>query len=847
MQNLQEVYAKWEAKSRPRLSGAPPRGQQQHRPRNKGRKFHHNSAAFKPNSHGVDSIHVPKIRSKKPRDVVPPYKNWAPPRLRGRKPETLSNFILDNCLRCMPLGQSSQFVDRHDTSICLENALHIPSHCRNWLTPVEFLKNICLTFRGAHHEYKPISKDILQSRSVEDAISRAIECDPETDRDEHRKRAASILQRMQASVSTVLLRVAVWLMHRIMSRMLTGVYVPKGQIDMLKEASESNIPMVYLPLHRSHLDYILVTYLLYLNGLRVPLVAAGDNLRIPFFGTLLRGLGGFFIKRRLDYKDGRKDHVYRAVLEQYLKQILKDQNSVEFFLEGGRSRTGKTCLPKAGLLSVIVSSFAEGAIRNAYIVPIAISYEKLLDGNFVREQLGEPKVMETFTAALASIWRILHSNYGAVRVDFCQPFKLKDFLATAKTQCPDDSSFECPISLPGIGKPSPDEHEECSSNSSVCSGDSAAEKRRLIIKSLASHVVYQSSMSATLMSTNLVALLLLTKHRKGAALQQLGSSLSWLCEMVRERDHHVMGYEDMAETVRHACALLGKELVTTETVQMEWSSGDTENNNLKIFFCRPSLHLPAVLELQYYANAVLPVFACEAVVATSLFSVAGESLPALHGSNNVVTVSRSELVNKCLELMSLLQLEFGMVLPCSDARTVVINTLDLFIRESVLTESGRGVPTGTGRRCPHAGLGNLDWEDVHGSGDARVPDETYKVSVEEEDYGFLEFLRSLLASYVESYWVVACSLLNLVGVSMEERVFFRMIQKVAQDKLQEGAIHFEESFAADTFRNAVQLYEQWGILQHYTKDSLRIFYLSERWNADEVVVAVINFVQSFRQ
>lgn len=57
----------------------------------------------------------------------------------------------------------------------------------------------------------------------------------------------------------------------------------------------------------------------------------------------------------------------------------------------------------------------------------------------------------------------------------------------------------------------------------------------------------------------------------------------------------------------------------------------------------------------------------------------------------------------------------------------------------------------------------------------------------------------------------------------------------------------EESFAADTFRNAVQLYEQWGILQHYTKDSLRIFYLSERWNADEVVVAVINFVQSFRQ
>uniref|UniRef100_A0A023FU20 Putative mitochondrial glycerol-3-phosphate acyltransferase gpat n=1 Tax=Amblyomma parvum TaxID=251391 RepID=A0A023FU20_AMBPA len=94
---------------------------------------------------------------------------------------------------------------------------------------------------------------------------------------------------MRASISTVLLRVAVWFMHRIMSRMLTGVYVPKGQIEMLKRAVEQNVPMVYLPLHRSHLDYILVTYLLYLNGMRVPLVAAGDNLLIPLFGTLLRG------------------------------------------------------------------------------------------------------------------------------------------------------------------------------------------------------------------------------------------------------------------------------------------------------------------------------------------------------------------------------------------------------------------------------------------------------------------------------------------------------------------------------------------------------------------------------
>lgn len=847
MQNLQSVYAKWEAKSRPRVSGPASHGQQQqHRPRNGVRPIHHrNPAAFNPNKHGVDEIYVPKTRKKVDRIVVPAFKNWTKSsRLRVPKPETLSNFILDNCLKCMPLGQSSDFVDRHNSSVCLENALHIPSNCRSWLTPVEFLKSIHLAFRGTEHDYKPISKDILRSRSIANAISRAVECDPETDKNEHRKRADSILQRMEASVSTVLLRVAVWFMHRIMSRMLAGVYVPKGQIEMLKEASEKDVPIVYLPLHRSHLDYILVTYLLYLNGLRVPLVAAGDNLRIPFFGTLLRGLGGFFIKRRLDYKDGRKDHVYRAVLEEYIKGILKDNNSVEFFLEGGRSRTGKTCLPKAGLLSVIVSSFTEGLIKDAYIVPIAISYEKLLDGNFVREQLGEPKVMETFTAALASIWRILHSNYGAVRVDFCQPFKLKDFLSYTKTAA--DFSHDCPISLLHAGRlDSPqDEREECSSNSSVSSGDSTVDKRRFMIKSLASHVVHQSSMSVTLMSTNLVALLLLTVHRKGATLQQLGTSLSWLCEMIRERDHHVMCHKDSAETVRHACALLGKELVTTETVQMEWSSGDTENNNLKIFFYRPALHLPAVLELQYYANAVLPVFVCEAIVATSVFSVTGVNFREVQGSKSAVTILRSELINSCLELMSLLQLEFVMVLPCNYAREVVTDTIDIFTRDEILTVFGSGphLPTRVRRIGP---LPDLDWEDVHADG--FVKDELYKVSVDGESLGLLEFLRSLLASYVESYWVVACSLLNLVGVSMEESVFFRTIQKVAQDKLQEGELHFEESFAAETFRNAVQLYEQWGIVQHYTKDGLRIFYLSHQWNVDEVVMAVINFVQSFKQ
>lgn len=164
MQNLQDVYAKWEAKAQPRLSGPPSHGQQQERPHNraKGRKFHHDPAAFKPNKHGVDKIYVPKSRSKKPKNVALPYKNSLPPMLYTH--EKLGKFILDHCLKCLPYGPPEGFRDRHNASVCLENALQLPSSCRNRLTPVEFLKSIYLKFRGPEHQYKPISKDILQSQ-----------------------------------------------------------------------------------------------------------------------------------------------------------------------------------------------------------------------------------------------------------------------------------------------------------------------------------------------------------------------------------------------------------------------------------------------------------------------------------------------------------------------------------------------------------------------------------------------------------------------------------------------------------------------------------------------------------
>jgi len=140
---------------------------------------------------------------------------------------------------------------------------------------------------------------------------------------------------------------------------------------------------------------------------------------------LLRRMGAFFIKRRIDAIVGRKDLLYRSILQTYIMENLRAGHNVEFFVEGGRTRTGKPCMPKSGILSVIVDAYMDGTIEDALLVPITVNYDRLVDGNFIREQLGQPKKMETFASAIKALWSTLMGHYGIVKIDLCQPFSLR--------------------------------------------------------------------------------------------------------------------------------------------------------------------------------------------------------------------------------------------------------------------------------------------------------------------------------------------------------------------------------------------------------------------------------------
>ena len=142
--------------------------------------------------------------------------------------------------------------------------------------------------------------------------------------------------------------------------------------------------IVYLPCHRSHIDYLLLSYLIYRNGLTPPHIAAGDNLDMPLVGGLLRRGGAFFLRRSF-----KGEPLYAAVFHEYLHLMLARGFPIEYFIEGGRSRTGRTLAPKAGILGMTIASFVRSHSRPLVFVPVYVGYERIIEGDtYVRELAG---------------------------------------------------------------------------------------------------------------------------------------------------------------------------------------------------------------------------------------------------------------------------------------------------------------------------------------------------------------------------------------------------------------------------------------------------------------------------
>ena len=276
---------------------------------------------------------------------------------------------------------------------------------------------------------RTLVRQIAGSRSVREAIRAEAER-THVDSERIARRARKQAYEIASDVSYTTIR----LFERLLAWFFTRVYagVDVHGIERVKKHAET-ATLIYVPSHRSHVDYLVLSYVLYEQGLTIPHIAAGENLDMPIVGAFLRRGGAFFMRRRF-----ADDRLYSAVFNEYLFQVFRRGSPVEYFIEGGRSRTGRPLPPRTGLLNMTLASQARGVPRPLVFVPVYIGYEKLIEAkSYVSELSGAQKKSESIFDVLRTL-RIVGQRFGRIHVNIGEPLPCDEFLA--RTQARDAST-----------------------------------------------------------------------------------------------------------------------------------------------------------------------------------------------------------------------------------------------------------------------------------------------------------------------------------------------------------------------------------------------------------------------
>ncbi|MCX7545301.1 glycerol-3-phosphate 1-O-acyltransferase PlsB [Marinicella gelatinilytica] len=237
--------------------------------------------------------------------------------------------------------------------------------------------------------------------------------------DKAQREAEKIIREIAADYSYSNIR----LMHKVFRWFWTRVY-DGVKLNFYAEfrglTTEKEI--IYTPCHRSHIDYLILSYSLYEKGLVPPHIAAGINLNLPIIGRLLRGSGAFFIRRSFN------STLYSTIFSEYLSSLIAHGVSIEYFIEGTRSRTGRLLHPKAGMLAMTVRSYINERGKPLVFLPASLNYEKLMEGASYKSELGGEAKKKESIGGLFKTLKLLKDEYGRLTVNFAEAIELDDIL-----------------------------------------------------------------------------------------------------------------------------------------------------------------------------------------------------------------------------------------------------------------------------------------------------------------------------------------------------------------------------------------------------------------------------------
>lgn len=238
-----------------------------------------------------------------------------------------------------------------------------------------------------------------------------------------RKKADGYIDEIAAHYSPAIVRIMSSVVGWIVNSMFDGAVIDKAGLARVKAMSMKG-PLILIPCHKSHIDYLILSYVLYHNNMPCPHVAAGKNLSFWPLGPVFRGGGAFFLRRTF-----RGAVLYARVFSAYIHKLLEEGFNLELFIEGGRSRSGKLLMPKLGLISILLDAYRNGACEDMIFVPVYIGYDRIIEEHaYVHEVAGGKKESENLGQIIRAR-RFLKKRYGKIYINFHDPISTRDLLS----------------------------------------------------------------------------------------------------------------------------------------------------------------------------------------------------------------------------------------------------------------------------------------------------------------------------------------------------------------------------------------------------------------------------------
>lgn len=350
--------------------------------------------------------------------------------------------------------------------------------------------------------------------------------------------------------------------------------------SVAEQAAKKKQSIIFLPCHRSHVDYVSLQLVSYRLGLTLPTVVAGDNLNFPVVGPFLQHAGAMWIRRSFG-----DDQLYTTLVQAYIDTLLQKGYNFECFIEGGRSRMGKLLPPKFGILSFILDSLTSGRVDDAIICPVSTQYDKVIEvDSYISELLGTPKSKESLTEFLSAS-SILSLKLGRVDMRFHEPWSLRGFMNEQQRR------FDV-LSL----KEQTDLNKAYSGNLRV-----------RLLRTLGYKVLADINAVSVVMPTSLIGTVLLTLRGRGVGKSDLIRRVEWLSERVRAQGGRVAHFAGIptATVVERGLEVLGPKLVGVQRQGV--LAEDT-------YFAEDRF------QLSFYRNMTIHLFISEALVAASMYT-----------------------------------------------------------------------------------------------------------------------------------------------------------------------------------------------------------------------------------